>query len=155
MDEIEATTKALHAALTKYASLAPHGTARVVVALFGLTHAKRLAPMLDEIAHAVQTPTISPHYLRIFTNGGWGAPTKPTKAPFDGFVGSGWAASRDISIARNRSNALMLVPLGSRRSVSLVGRRCVAPRARVGNQSRRACVLPGRPAPALPVGSIP
>jgi hypothetical protein len=56
MDEIESTAKALHGALTKYASLEAHGAARVVVALFGLTHAKRLAPMLDELAHSVQQP---------------------------------------------------------------------------------------------------
>jgi len=50
MDEIDATAKALHRAL-KYAAVEPNAAARVVVALFGLTHSKRPAPMLEELAH--------------------------------------------------------------------------------------------------------
>jgi len=56
MDQIEASAKALRNALTKYAALEQHGTARAAVAqsLFGVPASKRLGPMLDELAHSVQ-----------------------------------------------------------------------------------------------------
>jgi len=56
MDQIESIAKALHGALTKYASLEVRGTARAAVAqsLFGVPASKRLLPMLDELAHSVQ-----------------------------------------------------------------------------------------------------
>ena len=58
MDEIEATAHALLAALTKYAALDPHSTARASVAqqIFGVTASRRLLPMLDELAQSVQQP---------------------------------------------------------------------------------------------------
>ena len=56
MDQIEASAKALRDALTKYAALEPHGTARAAVAqsLFGVPASRRLLPMLDELAQSVQ-----------------------------------------------------------------------------------------------------
>ena len=56
MDAIEATAKALQAALTKYAGLDPSSTARASVAqqIFGVTASRRLLPMLDELARSVQ-----------------------------------------------------------------------------------------------------
>jgi len=56
MDQIEASAKALRDALTQYAALEQHGTARVAVAksLFGVPATRRLLPMLDELAHSVQ-----------------------------------------------------------------------------------------------------
>jgi len=56
MDQIEASAKALRDALTKYAALEQHGTARVAVAqsLFGVPATRLLLPLLDELAHSVQ-----------------------------------------------------------------------------------------------------
>ena len=56
-DEIEATANALRTALGRYAQLEPHGTARASVAqhVFGALQARRLIPLLDELAGHVQT----------------------------------------------------------------------------------------------------
>ena len=56
MDAIEATAKALHGALLRYAALEPNSTARAAVAqsLFGVPASRHLLPMLDELAHSVQ-----------------------------------------------------------------------------------------------------
>jgi hypothetical protein len=54
MDMVESITKALRDALVAYAKLDGPDTAIVIVALFGVTQSKRLAPMLEEIALSVQ-----------------------------------------------------------------------------------------------------
>ena len=63
MDAIEATAKALHSALTRYAALDPNTTARAAVAqqIFGVTSSRHVLPMLDELASSVQpAPKRSP-----------------------------------------------------------------------------------------------
>jgi len=47
-------TKALRNALMAYRNLDGPDAALVIVALFGVTNAKRVAPMVDELAHSVQ-----------------------------------------------------------------------------------------------------
>ena len=54
MQNADRVTRELREALTAYAKLDATSTAVAVVALFGVTNAKRLAPMLQEIAHNVQ-----------------------------------------------------------------------------------------------------
>lgn len=54
MDKVDRVTDALRDALTAFAGLEATGQARLVVALFGLMHSKRLAPLLDELARHVQ-----------------------------------------------------------------------------------------------------
>jgi hypothetical protein len=58
MDKVESVTKALRDALAAYAKLDGPDTALVIVALFGVLHSKRLAPLLEEIAHNVQPASI-------------------------------------------------------------------------------------------------
>ena len=53
MNKADFITNALRDALTAYSNLDGPETALVIVALFG-TQSKRLAPMLEEIAQAVQ-----------------------------------------------------------------------------------------------------
>jgi len=53
MDKVESVTKALRDGLVTYEELDGPDTALVLVALFGVTHSKRLAPMLEEIAQTV------------------------------------------------------------------------------------------------------
>jgi hypothetical protein len=54
MEKVDRVTAALRDALAAYAALDQPSAARVVVALFGVTNSKRLAPMLDECARNVQ-----------------------------------------------------------------------------------------------------
>jgi hypothetical protein len=54
MNRVDRVTNELRSALIAYTQLDAHGTARAVVALFGLGQSKRLAPLLDEIARNVQ-----------------------------------------------------------------------------------------------------
>jgi hypothetical protein len=54
MGNVNRITNGLRDALTAYAQLDTHHTARIVVALFDVTEAKRTAPMLDELARSVQ-----------------------------------------------------------------------------------------------------
>ena len=54
MDEVEQITHDLRNALVAYEKLDGPDSALVIVALFGVTHSKRLAPMLEEIAQNVQ-----------------------------------------------------------------------------------------------------
>jgi hypothetical protein len=54
MDKVESVTNALRDALAAYSKLDGPGTALLIVALFGVTQSKRLAPMLEEIAQNVQ-----------------------------------------------------------------------------------------------------
>ena len=54
MDKVERVTSALRDALTAYAKLNAPDTALVIVALFGVAQSKRLAPLLQEVAHNVQ-----------------------------------------------------------------------------------------------------
>jgi hypothetical protein len=54
MDQVERVTNALRDALVAYEKLDGPDSALVIVALFGVTHSKRLAPMLEEIAQSVQ-----------------------------------------------------------------------------------------------------
>lgn len=53
MEKVESVTNSLRDALITYEKLDGPDTALVLVALFGVTHSKRLAPMLEEIAQAV------------------------------------------------------------------------------------------------------
>ena len=55
MNKADLVTNALRDALTAYRKLDGPDTALVIVALFGVTQSKRLAPMLEEIAQAVQS----------------------------------------------------------------------------------------------------
>ena len=57
MTKADLVTNALRDALTAYRKLDGPDTALVIVALFGVTQSKRLAPMLEEIAQAVQSAT--------------------------------------------------------------------------------------------------
>ena len=54
MDNVERVTGELRDALTAYGKLNGPDTALVIVALFGVTNSKRLAPLLQEAAHNVQ-----------------------------------------------------------------------------------------------------
>ena len=54
MDNVELVTNTLRDGLAAYAKLDGPDTALVIVALFGVTQSKRLAPMLEEIAQSVQ-----------------------------------------------------------------------------------------------------
>ena len=54
MHKADDVTNALRDALTAYGKLGGSDAALVVVALFGVTQSKRLAPMLEEIANNVQ-----------------------------------------------------------------------------------------------------
>jgi hypothetical protein len=54
MDKVERVTSALRDALMAYANLNTPDTALVIVAFFGVAHSKRLAPLLQEVAHNVQ-----------------------------------------------------------------------------------------------------
>jgi len=54
MNKPDLVTNALRDALTAYSKLDDPDTALVIVSLFGVTHSKRLAPMLEEIAQSVQ-----------------------------------------------------------------------------------------------------
>ena len=55
MNKADLVTNALRDALTAYRKLDGPDTGLVIVALFGVTQSKRLAPMLEEIAQAVQS----------------------------------------------------------------------------------------------------
>ena len=54
MDKVELVTNTLRDALTAYEKLDGPDQALVIVALFGVTQSKRLAPMLEEVAQHVQ-----------------------------------------------------------------------------------------------------
>jgi hypothetical protein len=54
VDKVQLVTNALRDALTAYEKLDGPDQALVIVALFGVTQSKRLAPMLEEIAQDVQ-----------------------------------------------------------------------------------------------------
>ena len=54
MDQVQLVTNALRDALTAYEKLDGPDQALVIVALFGVTQSKRLAPMLEEIVQHVQ-----------------------------------------------------------------------------------------------------
>ena len=54
MDQVERVTNALRDALVAYEKLDGPDSALVIAALFGVTHSKRLAPMLEEISQSVQ-----------------------------------------------------------------------------------------------------
>ena len=54
MDQVERVTNALRDALVAYEKLDGPDSALVIVALFGVTHSKRLAPMLEEISQSAQ-----------------------------------------------------------------------------------------------------
>ena len=54
MDSVDVVTNSLRDALGAYAKLDASDTALVIVALFGVAQSKRLAPLLQEIAHNVQ-----------------------------------------------------------------------------------------------------
>ena len=54
MDNVDRVTHALRDALNSYAGLNAADSALVIVALFGVAHSKRLAPLLQEVAHNVQ-----------------------------------------------------------------------------------------------------
>ena len=60
MDKDERVTSALRDALTSYEKLDGPDQALVIVALFGVTQSKRLAPMLEEIAQHVQPASKTP-----------------------------------------------------------------------------------------------
>jgi len=60
MDEVELVTNALRDALAAYEKLDGPDSALVIVALFGVSHSKRLAPLLEEIAHNVQPASKTP-----------------------------------------------------------------------------------------------
>ena len=60
MDNVERVTSALRDALTSYEKLDGPDQALVIVALFGMTQSKRLAPMLEEIAQHVQPASKTP-----------------------------------------------------------------------------------------------
>lgn len=55
MDKVELVTNALRDALRAYETLDGPDQALVIVALFGVTQSKRLAPMLEEVAQHVQS----------------------------------------------------------------------------------------------------
>ena len=57
MDKVELVTNALRDALIDYEKLDGPDSALGIVALFGVVHSKRLAPMLEEIAQSVQPAT--------------------------------------------------------------------------------------------------
>ena len=54
MDKVDCVTDALRDSLRAFAQLHQPSAAGVVVALYGVTQSKRLAPMLDVIARNVQ-----------------------------------------------------------------------------------------------------
>ena len=54
MGKVDVVTNALRDALVAYGKLDGPDTALVIVALFGVTQSKRLAPMLEEISQNVQ-----------------------------------------------------------------------------------------------------
>ena len=60
MDNVERVTSALRDALTSYEKLDGPDQALVIVALFGVTQSKRLAPMLEEITQHVQPASKTP-----------------------------------------------------------------------------------------------
>ena len=55
MDNVERVTSALRDAFAAYKKLDGPDTALVIVALFGVTNSKRLAPMLEDIVQNVQS----------------------------------------------------------------------------------------------------
>ena len=54
MDKVELVTHALRDALMTYQNLDGPDAALVIVALFGVTHSKRVAPLLEDLARSVQ-----------------------------------------------------------------------------------------------------
>ena len=54
MDNVERVTNALRDALIAYGNLDGPDAALVIVALFGVTHSKRVAPLLEDLARSVQ-----------------------------------------------------------------------------------------------------
>ena len=54
MDKVQFVTNALRDALKAYEKLDGPDQALVIVALFGVTQSKRLAPMLEEVVQQVQ-----------------------------------------------------------------------------------------------------
>ena len=54
MDNVERVTNELRDALNSYGKLDGPDAALVIVALFGATHSKRVAPQLEDLARSVQ-----------------------------------------------------------------------------------------------------
>ena len=54
VDKVELVTNALRDALMAYRNLDGPDAALVIVALFGVTHSKRTAPLLEDLALSVQ-----------------------------------------------------------------------------------------------------
>ena len=54
VDKVERVTSAVRDALMAYQNLDGPDAALVIVALFGVTHSKRLAPLLEDLARSVQ-----------------------------------------------------------------------------------------------------
>jgi len=60
MNKADLVTNALRDAFMAYSKLDGPDTALVIVALFGVTQSKRLAPFLEEIAQSVQPASKGP-----------------------------------------------------------------------------------------------
>jgi hypothetical protein len=54
VDKVERVTNALRDALMAYGNLDGPDAALVIVTLFGVTHSKRVAPLLEDLARSVQ-----------------------------------------------------------------------------------------------------
>ena len=54
VDKVERVTSAVRDALMAYQNLDGPDAALVIVALFGVTHSKRVAPLLEDLARSVQ-----------------------------------------------------------------------------------------------------
>ena len=54
VDNVELVTKSLRDALLAYQDLDGPDAALVIVELFGVTHSKRVAPLLEDLARSLQ-----------------------------------------------------------------------------------------------------